>query len=109
VGNGLIGHARDLAKVLLDMKKPEEALKVLKEEQAYRRDHRNFELQAQALADMKKPKEALAQLDQAMAFGYQDPIFYLRAAELAKQAGDPRAAEFESKAKALDSGASLQQ
>jgi tetratricopeptide (TPR) repeat protein len=109
VGEGMIGHARDLGKVLLDQGKAQEALKVLQHEQTYRSDHRNFELQAMAYEALKQPKEALTAMEKAMQNGYQDPAFYARAARLAEQAGDPRATEWQAKQKELDAGFSLEQ
>lgn len=108
VGTGMIGHARDLAKVLLDQGHPDEALKVLLEEQKYRSDHRNFELQAMSLEALHRPKEALIAMEKAMADGYQDPAFYARAARLARELNDPRADAWEAKQKELDPGFRLE-
>lgn len=109
VGTGMIGHARDLAKAQLDQGKAAQALAVLREENKYRSDHRNWELQAMCLEALKQPKEALAAMEKAMADGYQDPAFYARAARLAKELNDPRASEWEAKQKQLDPGFSLDQ
>jgi len=109
VGSGLIGHARDLAKVLLDQGQHAEALKVLQEEQKYRRDHRNFELQAMAYEGLNKPKEGLMAMEKALQHGYQDPALFARAARIAAQAQDPRSGQWEKRAKELDPGFSLDQ
>ena len=109
VGSGLIGHARDLAKVLLDSGHPQEALKVAQEEEKYRSDFKNYELQAMCHQALKQPREALACMEKALAHGYQDPLLFARAAALAAELKDPRVSEWEKRWKDLDAGATLDQ
>lgn len=104
VGGGLIGHARDLARALLDEGLAEEALKVTLEEQVYRSDHKNFELEAMAHQALKQYPQALKAMEKALQFGYQDPAYFARAARLARECKDPRASEWEARAKQLDPG-----
>jgi len=107
VGHGMIGHARDLARVLLDQGKAREAIKVMLEEQKYRQDHRSFELLAQAYLADGRPKEALRAIEQALAGGYQDPAVFSLASRIASKASDPRGADWAEAARRLDPGFEL--
>jgi len=80
VQKGGYGHARDLARVLLDLQKPEEALKLLEQEEKQRQDWRLYELKAITLEALKRHDEALKALKQALGSGYQEPALYQRAA-----------------------------
>jgi len=109
VGSGLIGHARDLSRVLLDSGNAKEALQVARDEEQYRSDFKNYELQALCHQALGQPKEALACMEKALAHGYQDPLLFARAARLAAEVKDPRASEWEKRWKDLDAGATLEQ
>lgn len=80
VKKGRYGHARDLARVLLDLQRPEEALKLLEQEEKQRQDWRLYELKAIALDALKRRDEALKALKQALGSGIQQPSLYQRAA-----------------------------
>lgn len=80
VQKGGYGHARDLARVLLDLQRPEEALKLLEQEEKQRQDWRLYELKAITLEALKRRDEALKSLKQALASGIQEPSLYQRAA-----------------------------
>lgn len=104
VGSGMIGHARDLAKVELELGEPKQAIKVLLEEQGYRKDHKNWELLARAyLADGQK-KEALSAVESALKDGFQDPALFSLAAQIAEAQGSPKSAEWKKKSADLDPG-----
>lgn len=80
VQKGRYGHARDLARVLLDQGRPEEALKLLEQEEKQRQDWRLYELKAIALESLKRRPEAVKALKQALGSGIQEPSLYQRAA-----------------------------
>lgn len=80
VQKGRYGHARDLARVLLDLQRPEEALKLLEQEEKQRQDWRLYELKAIALESLKRHEEAVKALKQALGSGIQQPSLYQRAA-----------------------------
>ncbi|MBN9417635.1 MAG: tetratricopeptide repeat protein [Candidatus Eremiobacteraeota bacterium] len=80
VQKGRYGHARDLARVELDLGHPEEALKLLEQEEKQRQDWRLYELKAIALDALKRPAEALTALKTALGSGIQEPSLYQRAA-----------------------------
>jgi len=80
VQKGGYGHARDLARVLLDLQRPEEALKLLEQEEKQRQDWRLYELKAITLERLQRQEEALKTLKQALGSGYQEPSLYQRAA-----------------------------
>ena len=79
---GRFGHARDLAQVLLDQGKPEEALTVLHRKEEQRQDWRFHELESMALEALKKNDEALVALKKALDTGIQEPSLYYRASHL---------------------------
>lgn len=80
VKKGRYGHARDLARVLLDLGQPEEALKLLEQEEKQRQDWRLYELKAIALEGLKRHEEAVKALKLALGSGIQEPSLYQRAA-----------------------------
>ncbi len=80
VQKGGYGHARDLARVLLDLQRPEEALKLLEHEEKQRQDWRLYELKAITFEALKQHEQALKALKQALASGIQEPSLYQRAA-----------------------------
>ena len=80
VQKGGYGHARDLARVLLDLQRPEEALKLLEQEEKQRQDWRLYELKAITLERLERHDEAVQALKQALGSGYQEPSLYQRAA-----------------------------
>lgn len=109
VGTGMIGHARDLAKVLLDSGRAAEAVEVMLQEQKYRQDHRSFELLAMAYRAEGRKSEALKAVEKALAHGYQDPALFCLASAIAQEAKDGRAQAWADAAKALDAGFDLKQ
>ncbi|MBX3167330.1 MAG: tetratricopeptide repeat protein [Candidatus Eremiobacteraeota bacterium] len=80
VRRGRYGHARDLARVVLDLGRPEEALRLLEQEEKQRQDWRLYELKAIALESLKRHDEAVKALKQALGSGIQEPSLYQRAA-----------------------------
>lgn len=80
VQKGRYGHARDLARVLLDLGQPEQALKLLQQEEKQRQDWRLYELKAIALESLKRHDEAVQAIKQALGSGLQEPSLYQRAA-----------------------------
>jgi tetratricopeptide (TPR) repeat protein len=80
VRQGRYGHARDLARVLLDLDQPQEALKLLQQEEKLRQDWRLYELKALTLDKLGRREEALKALKQALGGGIQEPSLYQRAA-----------------------------
>jgi tetratricopeptide (TPR) repeat protein len=109
VGSGMIGHTRDLAKVELELGEPKEAVKVLLEEQAYRKDHKNWELLARSYFANGEKQEALKAAEAALLTGYQDPALFQLAAQIAEASGSPKAALWKQKSEQLDSGYRLDQ
>lgn len=96
VARGSYGHARDLARVYLDLKRPQEALKLLQQEEKQRQDWRLYELKAIALDHCKDRDGALRALKKALASGIQEPSLYQRAALWEPAAG------WQEKLKAID-------
>ena len=80
VRKGRYGHARDLARVVLDLGHPEEALKLLEQEEKQRQDWRLYELKAIALEALSRHPEAVKALKMALGSGVQEPSLYQRAA-----------------------------
>ncbi|MBS2034567.1 tetratricopeptide repeat protein [bacterium] len=80
VKQGRYGHARDLARVLLDLGRDQEALQLLEQEEKQRQDWRLFELKAITLERLKKHEQAVKALKQALGGGYQEPSLYQRMA-----------------------------
>lgn len=80
VQKGRYGHARDLARVLLDQGRSEEALKLLEQEEKQRQDWRLYELKAITLDSLKRHEEAVKALKLALGSGIQEPSLYQRAA-----------------------------
>ncbi|MBT9584397.1 tetratricopeptide repeat protein [bacterium] len=97
VARGSYGHARDLARVYLDLKRPREALKLLQQEEKQRQDWRLYELKAIALDRCKDRDGALQALKKALASGIQEPSLYQRAVLWEPAAG------WQEKLKAIDS------
>jgi len=89
------------APLLLLQRKPQEALKLLQQQQKTGANWRNFELQAQVYEQLKQPQKALDAYEQALAQGYLDPLLLKPALKLAREQKDKRAAEFELKLKSL--------
>ena len=105
IQQGRYGHARDLARLRLDEGKPEEALKLLEQEEKQRKDWKLYELKARALEQLKEPAKADESLQKAMASGLQDPALFLRAARLQRALGNQaKAADWEKSARELDPG-----
>ena len=90
------------APLLLLQKKPQEALKLLQQQEKTGADWRNFELQAQAYDQLKQPQKALDAYQKALAQGFLDPLLLKPALKLAQDQKDKRAAEFELKLKSLN-------
>jgi tetratricopeptide (TPR) repeat protein len=109
VGSGMIGHARDLAKVELELGDPKQAVKVLLEEQGYRKDHKNWELLARAYLAGGQKNEALSAVESALKDGFQDPALFSLAAQIAEAQGSPKAAEWKKKSAELDAGYQVDQ
>lgn len=80
VARGSYAHARDLARVLLDLKRPQEAIELLEKEEKQRADWRLYELKAITLDQLGRRPEALAALKKALSSGYKEPSLYQRAA-----------------------------
>ena len=80
VQKGRYGHARDLARVLLDQGKAQEALKLLEQEEKQRQDWRLYELKAITLEALQRHEAAVKALKQALGSGIQQPSLYQRAA-----------------------------
>jgi tetratricopeptide (TPR) repeat protein len=80
VKKGRYGHARDLARVLLDLGQNEEALKLLEQEERQRQDWRLYELKAITLERLRRHDEAVKALRQAVGGGYLEPSLYQRMA-----------------------------
>ncbi|MBS2033617.1 tetratricopeptide repeat protein [bacterium] len=96
----LLGAQR--APLLLLQKKPEQALKLLKQQEKTGANWENFQLQAEAYQQLKQPGKALEAYDRALAQGYLDPLLIRPALELAKaQKDQKRAAAFELKLNSL--------
>ncbi|MFN8611928.1 MAG: tetratricopeptide repeat protein [Vulcanimicrobiota bacterium] len=80
VKRGRYGHARDLARVLLDLGENEGALKLLEQEEKQRQDWRLYELKAITLERLQRHQEAVQALRLALAGGYLEPSLYQRMA-----------------------------
>lgn len=80
VKKGRYGHARDLARVLLDLGQDQEALKLLEQEEKQRQDWRLYELKAITLERLQRHDEAVKALKQALGGGYLEPSLYQRMA-----------------------------
>lgn len=89
------------APLLLVQKKPQEALKLLQEQEKSGANWQNYEMQAQAFEQLKQPQKALDAYQKALAQGYLDPLLLKPALELARMQKDARAADFELKLKSL--------
>ncbi len=96
----LLGARR--APLLLLQKQPQQALKLLQQEEKSGANWENFQLQAQAYQQLKQPQKALEAYDKALAQGYLDPLLIKPALELAQaQKDEKRAAAYELKLKSL--------
>lgn len=102
VHTGMIGHARDLAKVVLMQGNAPKAVTILLEEQKYRQDHKNWELLARSYLKAGQNAKALEAVRQALKNGYQDPVLYSLAAHIAQECKDPQADEYRKKSQQLD-------
>ncbi len=90
------------APLLLLQKKPQEALKLLQQQEKTGANWQNYQLQAQAYEQLKQPKKALDAYQKALTQGYLDPLLLKPALQLAKEQKDKRAADFELKLKSLN-------
>lgn len=89
------------APLLLLQKKPQEALKLLKQQEKTGADWHNYQLQAQAFEQLKQPQKALDAYQKGLAQGFLDPLLLKPALQLARDQKDRRAADFELKLKTL--------
>lgn len=89
------------APLLLLRKKPQDALKLLKQQEKTGANWQNYQLQAQAFEQLKQPQKALDAYQKALAQGYLDPLLLKPALQLARDLKDKRAADFELKLKSL--------
>lgn len=80
VQKGRYGHARDLARVELDLGHPQEALNLLEREEKQRQDWRLYELKAITLEALSRHPEALKALKSSLGSGILEPSLYQRAA-----------------------------